>query len=110
MAASATTALPASASEMAADPGTIFLPPYDPSAPVDRRNQIAQLVSICVLNSLTREYLFCVYAIFPFAKNCSSTRTQSTFDLYILMFFALSSHNYCAEDLVSWDQIEAVPC
>jgi len=53
MAASATTALPASASEMAADPGTIFLPPYDPSAPVDRRNQIAQLVSICVLNSLT---------------------------------------------------------
>lgn len=64
MSASATMAAPASASEMAADPGTIFLPPYDPAAPVDRRNQIAQLVSICILNSVTREYFsFCIYAI-----------------------------------------------
>lgn len=43
--------------EMADDPATIWLPPYDPTAPVDRSHQVAQLAAICALNSLTRSYL-----------------------------------------------------
>lgn len=42
--------------EIGEDTATIWLPLYDPDFPVDRTNQIAQLASICVINSLTREY------------------------------------------------------
>lgn len=43
------------------DTGTIYLPPYDPTVPVDRSNQIGQLAAICILNGLTRKYSSCVF-------------------------------------------------
>lgn len=37
----------------ATDAATIYMPSYDPDAPVDYRHQTAQLAAICVLLGLT---------------------------------------------------------
>jgi hypothetical protein len=84
------------AEEIGGDTATIWLPPYDPDAPVDRSNQIAQLASICVLNSLTRE---CCLSLSPVSLACHQA-----------LLTRLSSHHHCRKNLVSWDEVEAVPC